>query len=172
MTNCSSSWKSPCLRWLRRGFTITELVIVMAVLAILAATVVPLAISGASIQAVAAGRLIATDLQQAQNEAIYGQSPVTVIFDPVGEAYTLSNASGVLIHPITNTAYIVDFSCDSKFDELDIVSADFGGAKSLTFDEMGAPDAGGVVVLQAGPHALEVHVDGVIGTVTVVEVGW
>ncbi len=155
-----------------RGFTLMEVLIVVLIIGILAVTVVPMALSAASVQAVAAGRMIASDLQYAQNEAIIGQTPVTVTFDPGRESYQLVNASGVLIHPITNDSYIVDFSSDSKFTELDIVSVNFGGETWVTFDEMGAPDVGGSIVLQAGPHALSVDVANVTGSVTVVKTGW
>lgn len=156
----------------REGFTLTEIMIVVLITAILAAIVVPMAVSASSVQAVAAGRMIASDLQYAQNEAITGQTPVTVTFDPGRESYQLANASGDLVHPITNNSYIVDFSADSRFGELDIVSASFGGVPSVSFDEMGAPSSAGSIVLQAGPHALRVDVSSATGTVTVVDTGW
>ncbi len=155
-----------------RAFTLIEVMIVVLIIGILAATVVPIALSAASVQAVGAGRIVASDLQYAQNDAITGQTPVTVTFDPAAETYRLSNASGDLIHPITNNDYIVDFSSDSKFAEVDIVSVNFGGETWVTFDEMGAPDVGGSIVLQAGPHALSVDVANATGSVTVVKTGW
>ena len=155
----------------RRAFTLIEVAIVIVVLAILAAVVVPIAMSASSVQVVGAGRMIASDLQYAQTQAIATQTPVTVSFDLAAESYALSNASGDLFHPITNNGYFVDFSADGRFDEVDIVSADFGGMASVTFDELGAPDAGGGIQLQAGPDVLTVDVATATGTITVVSAG-
>jgi len=141
------------------------------VLAILAAVVVPIAMSASSVQVVGAGRMVASDLQYAQTHAIATQTPVTVVFDPASESYELSNASGGLIHPITNSSYIVDFTDDGRFAEVDVVSADFDGLTSVTFDELGAPDAGGSVQLQAGPDALSVNVANATGGITIVKTG-
>ena len=154
-----------------RAFTLIEIAIVIVVLAILAAVVVPIAMSASSVQVVGAGRMVASDLQYAQTHAISTQSPVAVVFDPASESYQLSNASGGLIHPITNSSYFVDFSGDGRFAEVDIVSADFDGLTSVTFDELGAPDAGGSVQLQAGPDALSVDVANATGKITVVKTG-
>jgi Tfp pilus assembly protein FimT len=127
-----------------------------------------MALSAASVQAVAAARMIVSDLQYAQNEAIAGQTPVTITYDVGAEAYTLSNASGVLIHPITEEDYVVDFSSDSRFNEVDIVSASFAG-DWLSFDEIGAPDESGSITLQAGPHAMRIDVAYATGAVTIVD---
>ena len=154
-----------------RAFTLIEIAIIIVVLAILAAIVVPIVISASSVQVVGAGRMVASDLQYAQTHSIATQTPVTVVFDPASESYQLSNASGSLIRPITNSSYFVDFTGDSRFAEVDIVSADFDGLTSVTFDELGAPDAGGSVQLQAGPDALSVNVANATGSVTVVKTG-
>lgn len=155
-----------------RAFTLIEVLIVVLIAGILAATVVPAMLSADSVQIVAAGRMLASDMQYAQTEAISTQTPVTVSFDPAGETYSLSNASGTLINPITGNSYIVVFSANSSLNDVDLVSADFDGAAFVIFDEMGAPDASGSVTLQAGPHSLRVNVANATGTVTVVEVGW
>jgi type II secretion system protein H len=151
------------------GFTLWELMVVVAVAGIMAAVVVPVMMDSTDIQAVTAARRIATDLQYAQNEAISSQTDVTLTFDAWNESYQLSNASGLLIHPMTKKDFTIDFEAESGFDQVDIVSASFGGSASVTFDPIGAPSSGGTVTIQAGPHLVELSVAGVTGLVTVTE---
>lgn len=133
---------------------------------IIAAVVIPNVIRTSAFQAVSAARLLTTDLQYAQNLAITSQVPVTVTFNTNAERYTLSNAGGTLVHPITKDTYIVDFASQSGFRDVDIVSADFNGAAQVTFDEMGAPNQAGTVVLQAGSHRYTITVTAITGKVT------
>ncbi|MGC9455167.1 MAG: GspH/FimT family pseudopilin [Phycisphaerae bacterium] len=151
----------------RHGVTLVELIVVVMILAITAAIVVPHAVRSADMQATSAARMLATDLQYAQDYAITTQSPVTVTFDVTGESYSLSNTSGLLNNPITKTTYQVDFSGQSGFEQVELVSADFGGADSVVFDEVGAPDNGGTVVIQAGEYSYAVSVAAATGRVSV-----
>ncbi len=155
----------------RAAFSLLELLVVIIILAIAAAIVIPNVSSARGIEAMSAARLIATDLQYAQNMAITHQNPVTVAFDTGGESYSLSNTSGPLIHPMTKEAYSVPFSLQSGFEDLDVVSASFAGVSSVTFDELGAPDNPGSVTVQAGPHAYRIDVAAATGRVTVTSLG-
>jgi len=152
------------------AFTLLEILVVVVILAIAAAIVVP-AFSSSSLQAVSAARMITADLQYAQNVAITSQGPVTVTFDPADNSYSLSNASGLLIHPMNKGAYSIDFGSQSGFGQLGIVSASFGGTSAVTFDELGAPDSSGNVAVQAGASAYVINVAGITGRVTVAAVG-
>ena len=152
------------------AFTLIELLVVMVILAIAAAVVVP-ALDSSGFQAVSAARMVATDLQYAQNTAITTQGPVTVTFNTAGNSYLLSNASGALIHPMNKEAYSIDFGSQSGFDQLDIVSASFGTGSSVTFDELGAPDNAGSVTVQAGTSVYVISLAGVTGRVTVADGG-
>ena len=153
------------------GFTLIELLVVVLVLAIVAAVAVPLAVGTGDMQVISAARMISADLQYAQNTAVTTQEPATVTFIPNSESYSLSNASGVIIHPITKEAYVVDFGSRRGFGGLDIVSADFGGKAWVTFDELGAPDSPGSVTLRCGPHIYIVSVATATGKVTVTATG-
>ncbi len=154
----------------RGAFTLVELLVVLVVLAIAAAVVVP-ALDSSGFQAVSAARMVATDLQYAQNAAITTQAPVTVTFNVAGNSYSLSNASGALIHPMNKDAYSIDFDSQSGFGQLGIVSASFGGASSMSFDELGAPDSAGSVTVQAGASGYVISVAAVTGRVTVATAG-
>jgi len=146
--------------------------VVVVVLAILGAVVVPMISGTDDLQATSAGRMVAADLEYAQNVAITTQDVVSVTFDPAAESYTLSsNASGVLIHPMTKAAYRVDFRTQEALDRVDIVTADFGGASTVSLDELGSPTSGGSVRIEAGGVAYLVEVAPVTGLVTVTTVG-
>ena len=149
------------------GFTIVELLVVMLILAIVAAIVVPSVGNTSDMRATAATRLIAADLQYAQNMAVTHQEPVGVEFFPDGEYYQLSNTSGPLIHPMTKTAYTVNFASQDEFGKLDIVSADFDGGSKVTFDELGAPDNSGSVTVKSGVSTYRIDVAAATGKVTV-----
>ncbi len=149
-----------------KAFTLTEVIVVVAIVAIAAAVVIPNAINTSDLQVISAARMVTTDLQYAQDQAITAQGPVTVTFDPNTERYTLSNASGTLIHPITKDAYVVDFRAQTGFGSVDIVSVNFGGANLVTFDELGTPNVAGTVILQAGPHVYTIDVAALTGRVT------
>lgn len=140
---------------------------VVVIVGIVAAVVIPNAISTSDLQVMSAARMVTTDLQYAQDTAITSQTSVSVVFQPTGETYRLRNTSGDLIHPITKDVYNVDFTSLRGFGEVDVVSASFSGASTVTFDELGTPNAGGTVVLRAGPHVYTITVAAVTGTVTV-----
>ena len=153
-------------KWAAGGFSLMELIVVMVILAIAAAVVVPM-FNTTDLQAMSAARLVACDLQYAQNVAITTQQPVTVTFDAAGNSYSLSNASGALIHPMNKGEYSIDFGAQSGFGQLDLVSATFAGSSAVTFDELGAPDNAGSVTLQAGASVYGINVAAITGRVTV-----
>jgi len=149
------------------AFTLVEILVVIIILAISAAIIIPYAVGTSSSQARAAARMVMSDLEYAQNEAIVTQSPITVTFDISGNSYTVSNESGPLIHPITKKAYAVDFDTISGFENVSISSANFDGAATVTFDAIGAPNSGGTIVVSAGNHCYSITVAPVTGKITV-----
>ena len=153
----------------RTGFTLIELIMVIVILAILAAAVIPQAVGTAALQAQSAARMVLADLEYAQNQAIVTQVETTVTFDVNGNSYVVSNASGVLIHPITKQTYSVDFDTQNGFGSVSVSSADFDGDVAVTFDSLGAPAASGSVDVTAGSHGYRVTVAPVTGRVSVAE---
>jgi Tfp pilus assembly protein FimT len=145
------------------------MLMVIIVLAIIAAMVVPHAVGSSGMQAQAAARMLMSDLEYAQSQAIATQETITVTFDPAANSYTFSNASGTLIHPITKQAYVVDLDTTAGFDSVSLSSANFGGAATVSFDALGAPDQGGAVRLTAGGSAYDVNVAAVTGRVSVAQ---
>ena len=153
------------------GFTLAELIVVVVILAVAAGMVVPYAISTSDLSVVSAARILAADLEYAQNLAITTQQSVIVSFDVANETYSLSNASGVLDHPINKRPYVVSFPSLRGFEGVNVVSAGYGGQAEVTFDVVGSPDDGGTTVLQAGAHTYVVSVAPATGRVTVSPVG-
>ncbi len=151
------------------GFTLVELMVVIVIMAILAATVIPMAVGTSSTKAKSAARLVMADLEYAQNLAITGQDDITVTFDTVGNSYTVSNASGPLNHPITKKSYTVDFDTARGLAGVSLSVASFGGNPAVTFSALGAPAADGSVSLAAGASGYQVTVAPVTGRVTVDE---
>jgi Tfp pilus assembly protein FimT len=133
--------------------------------------VIPQAVNSSDVQVISGARLVASDLQYAQNLAITTQAPVTVTFDPGGNSYLLTtlvdSKSVPVIHPMTKAAYAVNFATQGGFSRLDVVSASFGGSPAVTFDELGSPSSSGTVVLQAGPNVYRIDVAATTGKVSV-----
>jgi len=151
----------------RDGFTLAELMVVVVIIGLTAGMVIPYASSAGDTAALAGARLMVCDLQYAQNTSITTQAPVTITFNESGNSYTLSNASGTLIHPMTKQAYVVAFASERGFEGLDIVSASFNATASVTFDEFGSPDNAGTITLQAGSQSYVITVAAATGKVTV-----
>jgi len=148
-----------------RGFSLVELLIMGMVLLISAAIVIPSLGSGNYSVCRAGARRLASDLQYAQDAAISTQKDITVTIDVDTDSYWLSNESGPLIHPITNSAYTTDFKAIGELAGLDISKAGIG---SVTFDPAGVPNASLNVLLLAGESRFSVDVSAVTGTVSVI----
>jgi len=153
------------------GLTLLELLVVVVIVMITAAIVIPTMSSTGEMRARSAATMIVSDLEYAQNVAITHKDPTTVSFDTSGESYTLTNASGDLIHPMSKSAYRIDFAAKSGFEDIDIVSSSFAGSPAVTFDELGAPDNPGSVTVRAGQYAYRIDVSAATGKVTVTYVG-
>ncbi len=151
---------------LRGAFTLIELMVVMVILAILAGIVLPTVMSTTGMQATSGARVIAADLQYAQNVAITHQQSITVTFVPGTDSYSLSNASGPLIHPITKEAYTVGFGAGNEFENLDLVTTNLTNHK-VTFDSMGVPNNSGTVEIKAGSTEYDITIAPATGKITV-----
>ena len=153
------------------GFTFVELIVVIVILGIMAMVAVPMSVDTSDTHAVAAATRITGDLEYAQNMAISTGKPVTVTFSAANDVYSLSNTSGLLTHPVDRTDYVVAFANMAEMSQADILSVDFDGGSTVTFDELGAPTSGGTVLIQAGSVAIVVSLTDVTGLVKVGVVG-
>jgi prepilin-type N-terminal cleavage/methylation domain-containing protein len=154
----------------REAFTLVEVLVVVVLAAIAAALIVPYA-STSDTQAVSAARIVVSDLQYAQSQAITTQLTTTVSFDTNTRTYTLSNQSGTLNNPMTGKPYVVSFSAARGFEDVSSLSATFGAGHSVAFDSTGAPTPAGSVTVQAGRSKFRLDVADATGNVTVTRVG-
>lgn len=137
------------------GFTLVELVVVIAVVAVTAAIAVPRYTNSLSrYRADMAARRIAADLGLARNRAKVKGATQTVVFAIASDSYTLPGVAG-LDRP--TDPYTVVVSAEPY--RADLVSASFGGSTTASFNGYGAPTAGGSVVVQAGATQKTVLLD-------------
>ena len=154
-----------------------EILVVLVIIAIAAMMVIPMMGSAGSMQIRSAANVIAADLEYAKSMAIGRQKIYTVIFNTATESYQIEDPCGVIGHPIKKGFnYVVDFSSDSRVDEVDIVSADFDTTSEIQFDYLGCPYDGdgtalnsGVVTLQAGQATATITVEPVTGFISISE---
>ena len=158
-----------CLPKADKGFTLVEILISIVLMLILAAVAAPLAVDASDYDARSASEGLAADLEYAQTMAIVNQTPVTISFDLESQSYSLSNASGALVHPIDKSDYVVDLGPSSDLPNVTVGSADFGGDADVTFDVLGAPSAAGAVTIQAGTVIYTVRVLAATGLVSIEE---
>ncbi len=153
----------------RSGFTMIELIIVMAIIAIAALVAVPMMSSAASVQIRSASNMIAGDLEYARSMAISRGQKYSMIFDPAAESYKIVDEGGIVIkHPVkTGFDYIVDFKNNGRLNKVDIANANFNATTSVQFDCLGSPDSGGTVGLQAGETTVTITVEHVTGYVSI-----
>ncbi len=159
----------------RRGaYTLAEVLVVVLILGASAAIVVPRAMDDSDVQAKAAARCLAGDLEYARDMAITTARSVTISFNVTGGSYTLStkdpvtNATVTMIHPISHKDYAVTVKAQAGMDRVKIESA-FGStsAATVTFDLTGAPDTSGSITLKAGTRSFKVDVAAATGKVSV-----
>ncbi len=154
------------------GYTLVEVLIIVAILGIAAAIIVPHMLAAGTLGVQAAARIIISDILFAQNDAIAQQRNRKVVFDPANERYSLTDEADVILSANwkggTTNNYTVDFIADSRFQGVVIVSANFGGGSpTLEFDALGSPLNGGTVEIEFQGRRYRVTVASFTGRVTV-----
>jgi prepilin-type N-terminal cleavage/methylation domain-containing protein len=164
------------LRGSIKGFTLVELLIVIAIISIAALTAIPMMSSAAGMQIRSAANMLTADLEYAKSMAISRAQYFSVIFDVSAESYRIEDQYGNLLpHPVKKGFnYIIDFQNDGRLNKVDIVSVDFDTTSKITFDYLGSPYNGtggplnsGVINLQAGGTTTTVAVEPVTGYVSI-----
>ncbi len=160
----------------RHGFTMIEMVVVMAILAIAAAIVVPMMSSAGTMQLRSAVNMVAADLEYAKSMSISRGQKYSVVFDKTAEAYWIIDDGGNTIqHPVKKGfLYRTDFRTDSRLDRVEISDANFDGTNQVSFDSLGSPYNGtganlnsGVITLRAAGVTRTVHVESVTGYISI-----
>ncbi len=153
---------------IRRAYTLIEVLVVITVLGIAAATVVP-AMSGSGVLRVQAGvRTIIADITTAQSDALAFQTGRAIVFYPSQNTYKVVEVRGTTIDPEGDLISQTKLGT-SEFGFANLNSATLAGddTRTLIFDEMGSPvtSAGGST--PAGNGTIKVQGSGQIFTLTV-----
>ncbi|MHC4220088.1 MAG: hypothetical protein ACYSU7_16710 [Planctomycetota bacterium] len=178
-----------------RSYTLIELIMVMAVLALAAALLVPNLIGRDSLTVQAAVRLIIADLSFAQTDALANQEFRRIVFYDDGRGYCLIRVPDegwvtpadlddptvdYVYDPLGNMGrYIVDFVEDERFEGVMVTAADIEGLSladrpEITYDQLGGtvnslggPGIGGNIVVSFGDESYRIDVAAFTGKLTV-----
>ena len=157
------------------GFTLVELVIVVAILLIAAMVAIPMLTSAETFQLRAVANMIAADLEYAKQMAITRGGKYSVVFQQGTESYKIVDQDGsVIAHPVKiGFSYSVDLKSDSRTDKVNIASVNFGSTQTVKFDYLGSPYNGsdkplniGEILLQAGEDEITINVEPVTGHIS------
>ncbi len=155
----------------QRGFALIELMATMVVIGLIALLVVPHMARSDGFQVQGAARMVASDLVYAQSQAVAHQQVCRVVFDVQNNTYRLEDGSGQALSAAwLGGAYVVGFGDGSEFPHTQLHAADFGGSATVSFDETGAPSAGGTVEVQAGGQRYQITLTAFTGRTQVTAV--
>lgn len=137
-----------------RGFTLTELIVILSILGIVSWLAYPKVVAMDEIKLDTAARRLAADLRYAQSLAMSRRVVHGILFEPALERYTVFAPN--FATPITDPAdrartLTVDYTSRTEFVGVQIQSASFGTTPGVTFDYFGVPrDSGGVDLVTSG----------------------
>jgi type IV fimbrial biogenesis protein FimT len=137
-----------------RGFTLTELIVGITILGILAWIAYPKITAKDEIKLDAAARRLASDLRYAQSRAIGTRVVYGLYFEPAASRYTVfaPNVASPVTDPADRARTLqVDYTRRTEFKGIAITSASFGSTRGVTFDYYGVPrDSGGTDLTSTG----------------------
>lgn len=184
-------WTSPH----RLGWSLVELMVVLAMLVVVAAITIPHAASGAGPSGQAAARTLVSDLLSAQMDAVALQEYRRVHFFDDGRGWCVVVVESDALNDSFDEATavymtdevesqgqgqfaIIDFQQDGRFRNVSIATAAFDGDnREVTFDpgggvvaNNGSPGLGGMVQIDSGQTSWQIQVAPLTGHITVSEV--
>lgn len=146
-----------------RGFSLVELVIVLAIVAVFAAVAVPkYSQSLARYRADATARRVVADLDRGRAKAASSSQSWVVNIDLAKHELIIPGAGDLDTGTDDYVARLAEAPYEAK-----IVSANFGGGVAVTFDGFGVPDNGGSVVVKAGGEQRTITLDAQSGKASV-----
>ena len=177
---------------LRRGYTIIELIVTIAVLIIASWILVPYATMGDASAGQSASRMAVSHMLTAQMDAIAEQGYRRVYFYPDGSGWCVeiveqdnlaaqfdantSNFSELKTESQGQDGFaIMNFTTDRRFRTISIDNISFdGGNESIIFDPAGgivasdgSPSTGGSITLRSGSHSWDIAIAPLTGKISV-----
>jgi prepilin-type N-terminal cleavage/methylation domain-containing protein len=126
----------------RSGYTLVEVLITVAILAIAAAMVIPSFGSTDVLRVQAGVRSIVADLTTAQSDALAYQRGRAVVFEPGtfpnGRSYRILEVRSTTLDPDLDSLSETRFTGDT-FGDAAIIDGEFAHPNTIIFDEMGSP---------------------------------
>ncbi|MDH3584440.1 MAG: GspH/FimT family protein [Phycisphaerae bacterium] len=151
-----------------RGYTLVEVLVVVAIIGMTSAVVVPQMLQPGSLTIQAAARRMISDVLYAQNEAIGRLATHKVVFDVTNNSYRVTDENDQTVSaPWGQGDYVVDFATNSQFLGVALLAVDFEGDARVSFDDLGTPSAGGTIDLAADGHEYRITVRAFTGRITV-----
>ncbi len=133
----------------RSGFTIIELLIVLALLSFTASVGIPAYFARPSVTLDNAAKLLAKDLREVQNRAALYEETLEIRFAEDGSGYAATDRSGqALISPYGMGDFLRYYPGDAVFRGVGIKSVNAGGDRVITFSAEGRPVEAAEIILE------------------------
>lgn len=155
-----------------RGFTLAEILIVIACLLIATVTLLPMGGRDEATRVRAAAALLLADLEYAQAASIgKGADRFAVVMDPQSNGYFVARQTSLadpIAHPVTGALYRVIFGKGAEHHLAGVTIAEESDML-IAFNGWGALDQGGdgVITLRCGSHALTIRIDSATGSASI-----
>jgi len=132
----------------RRGFTILELLIILALLTITASVGIPAYFARPEVTLDSAARLLASDMREIQNRAALYRTPLSLEFATGGGGYSGFHANGdPLTSPYEDGPYVRVYDADAVFQGVRVVEVQSPEGDRVSFTPRGLSAATASVVL-------------------------
>jgi prepilin-type N-terminal cleavage/methylation domain-containing protein len=136
------------------GFTLTELIVILAIVGVLAWVAFPKFSAYNEIKLDAAARRLAADLRYAQNQTIGKRKTHGILFETARNRYTVfapTPATPAFDPADPGRPLQVDFDAAAAYRGVTLASAAFGSTPGVRFDYFGVPrDSAGVELATVG----------------------
>ena len=155
------------------AFTLMELMVSIAILAMVAATVAPLLGDDRGLRVIAAARILSSDIELAQVLTIAKpEEPVVVRFDPAKATYWLAYAFDTetpILRSDSGDPYLVELGVGRARSALDVaLTLDGLTNDMLEFESSGALTdftATPMIELSSGPHSVTISISPMTGSI-------